>query len=151
MAECKDAKTLPLKKEERTVQWLAEELRKRYAYDKTVLKRLQEALQRRKEREETLEGYLVAKRQLYLQWAELMRNVKNPEACWADSSRLFWEMAIEGLPKSVQPTIKTLHPADVAESRKFDELVKTARSLQGSEPKPMTSSEPKPSSSPKKK
>src|SRR5688572_24769133 len=35
MAECKEAKTLPEKKEERTVKWLADELRKRFAYDKT--------------------------------------------------------------------------------------------------------------------
>lgn len=66
MAECKEAKALPKVKEERTVGWLEGELRKRYAFDKTVLKRLQEVMQRRHEREETLEGYVVAKRQLFL-------------------------------------------------------------------------------------
>jgi len=46
MAECKDAKTLPAKKEERTVEWLVAELRNRYAFDKTVLKRLHELQER---------------------------------------------------------------------------------------------------------
>lgn len=144
MAECKEAGSLPTKKEERTIEWLTAELRKRYAYDKTVLKRLQELLQRRKERDETLEGYMVAKRQLYLQWGELMKDTKNPNAAWSDSSRLFWEMAIDGMPKSLQPTVKTLHPAD--QERKFDELIKTVRSLQSSEPRPSTSEASKPAS-----
>jgi len=69
--------------------------------------------------------------------------VKEHKEIYLDSSRLFWEMMIEGLPKSVQPQVKTLHPPD--QERKFDGLVKTLRSLQSSEPKPSGSAAPMPS------
>lgn len=131
MAEAKEADTLPKEVKDRTLAWLVGELRLRYAYDKTVLRRLQEFLDREKSADETLEGYIVTKRQLYLNFVELFRADKQS---WTDGSRVFWEAAIQGLPGSIQPTIKTLHPADAAE-RKFDQLLKTLRSLQGSEPK----------------
>jgi len=131
MAEAKEADTLPKEAKDRTLAWLVGELRLRYAYDKTVLRRLHDFLDREKNADETLEGYIVTKRQLYLNFVELFRADKQS---WTDGSRVFWEAAIQGLPGSIQPTVKTLHPVDAAE-RKFDQLLKTLRSLQGSEPK----------------
>jgi hypothetical protein len=143
MAETKEAGTLPKEAKDRTLEWLVAELRKRYAYDKTVLRRLHEFLDRKKKPEETLEGYIVTKRQLYLNFIDLFRADKQS---WTDGARVFWEASIDGLPNHIQPAVKTLHPVDAAE-RKFDELIKTLRSLQGSEPKlaaPGASSTPSP-------
>ena len=62
MAESKEAATLPKEKKDRTLDWLVGELRKRYAYDKTVLSRLNDFLDRKKKGDETLiEGYIVTK------------------------------------------------------------------------------------------
>jgi len=145
IAENKEAKSLP-EGDKKDVAWLASELRKRYAYDSTVLKRCSDFLARKKEREETLEGYAVAKRQLFVNWASLM---KEDKAVWDDQGKFFWEALLEGLPKSLQPAVKSFNP--VEGDRRFDELVKTLRRLQTGEPKPVAASEPKPSgASPKK-
>jgi predicted aspartyl protease len=124
MAECREAGTLP---DDRTEAWLAAELRKRFAYEKTILKRFQEFLERKIQKGETLEGYLVVKRQLYLNCMELW---KVDKSAVTDNGSLFLEAAIEGLPKALQATVKLKHPP---EGRKFEELLKSARDLQGSE------------------
>lgn len=140
MAECREAGTLP---EERTDKWFVAELRKRFAYEKTILKRFLDFLERKKQKEETLEGYLVVKRQLYLSWLELW---KADKVAQSDNGSLFLEAAIEGLPKALHATVKLKHPPD---SRKFDDLLRSARDLQGLEASRMEGrSEPPKLSSP---
>src|SRR4051812_10367195 len=67
MTECRESNTLP---KEMTEVWLVEELRKRFSFDDTVFKRLVRCLERKKEKDETLEGYLIEKRDLFMKYVE---------------------------------------------------------------------------------
>ncbi|HWV44813.1 MAG TPA: reverse transcriptase domain-containing protein, partial [Nitrospira sp.] len=127
MRECREAKSLPRNSEDMTEEWLVGELRKRFSFNDTAHKRLQAFLARRKNKDETLEGYLIEKRELYLKYVELM---KRDEHALTEDGQMFLEAAIKGLPKELHATIKLRHPK---EGRKFVELVKSARDLQGSE------------------
>ena len=124
MSECREAEALP---DPRTEEWLVSELRERFTYDKTPLRRLEEFLERKKQKDESLEGYLIVKRQLYMNWLELWTKDK---ANATENGAMFLEAAIEGLPKDLHATMKLKHPA---EGRRFDDVLKSARDLQGSE------------------
>jgi hypothetical protein len=78
MRECRDSGSLPKRAEEMTEKWLVEELRKRFAYNDTVYKRLMVFLDRKKRKEETLEGYLIEKRELFMKYVEMSK--KDAEA-----------------------------------------------------------------------
>src|SRR5215207_3296007 len=56
--------------------------------------------------------------------------MKRDEAALTEDGQMFLEAAIKGLPKELHATVKLRHPK---EGRKFVELVKSARDLQGSE------------------
>jgi hypothetical protein len=149
MSEVKEAGTLPKKQEEQDKEWLVGELVKRYSFDKTPLRRLLDAQDRECGRTETYESYALEKRRRYLAFAETMKadDAKTPGKSLSDKSRLFVEMLYDGLPKHVQPAVRTLHPLE--QTINWDEFVKTLRSLQG-RPRPSddtTSLKPK---SPKK-
>lgn len=73
MRECREANTLPKEAKDMTEAWLVGELRKRFSFNDTAHKRLQTFLARRKNKDETLEGYLIEKRELYLKYVEMMK------------------------------------------------------------------------------
>lgn len=124
MSECRAADSLP---KELNEAWLVGELRKRFAYHHTALKRLQEFLERKKQRDETLSGYMVIKRQLFMNWVQLWKEDKNNES---ENGSMFLEAVIDGFPKSIQATMKLKHPV---QGRNFMEVQQSARDLQGSE------------------
>src|SRR5688572_13773398 len=73
MRECRESGSLPKKNEDMTEKWLVDELRKRFAYNDTVYKRLSVFLDRKKRKEETLEGYLIEKRELFMKYVEMSK------------------------------------------------------------------------------